>query len=105
MLDNLHATVCHLLLSSLQDMTLEGLSNLRNSNNLADPEVGHHGLLSRLLCSRYGYTTTHSCTTCHSLGHLQFLDIALNDLSDVYSASVSFMDSTDNLRMEEREAM
>ena len=49
-------------------------------------------------------TTTHSCTTCHSLGHLQFLDIALNDLSDVYSASVSFMDSTDNLSMEERAA-
>ena len=86
-------------------MTLEGLSNLRNSNNLADPEVGQHGLLSRLLCSRYGYTTTHSCTTCHSLGHLQFLDVALNDLSDVYSASVSFMDSTDNLSMEERAAM
>ena len=94
-----------LLLSSLLDMTLESLSNLRNSNNLADPEVGHHGLLSRLLCSRYGYTTAHSCTTCHSLGHLQFLDIALNDLSDVYSASVSFMDSTDNLSMGERAAM
>ena len=78
-------------------MTLEGLSNLINSNHLADPEVGHHGLLSHLLCSRYGYTTTHSCTSCHSLGHLQFLDIALNDLSDVYSASVSFTDSTDNL--------
>ena len=78
-------------------MTLEGLFILRNSNNLADPEVGHHGLLSHLLCSRYGYTTTHSCTTCHSLGHVQFLDIALNDLSAVYSASVSFMDSTDKL--------
>ena len=85
-------------------MNLEGLSNLRNSNNLADPEVGQHGLLSHLLCSRYGYTTTHSSTTCRSLGHLQFLDIALNDLSDVYSASVSFMDSTDNLSMGERAA-
>ena len=78
-------------------MTLEGLSNLRNTNNLTDPEVGHHGISSRLLCCRNGYTTTHSCTTCHSLGHLQFLDLALNVLSDVYSASVSFMDSTDNL--------
>ena len=85
-------------------MSLEGLFNLRNSNNLADPEVGHHGLLSRLLCSRYGYTTTHSCTTCHSLGHLQFLDLALNDLSDVYSASVFFTDSTENLSMGERAA-
>ena len=83
---------------------MEGLSNLRYSNILADPEVGHHGISSHLLCSRYEYTTTHSCTTCHSLGHLQFLDIALNDLSDVYSASVSFMDSTDNLTMEERAA-
>ena len=93
-----------LLLSFLQDMTLEGLSNLRNTNNLTDPEVGHHGLLSHLLCCRNGYTTTHSCTTCHFLGHLQFLDIALNDLSDVYSASVSLMDSTDNLSMVERAA-
>ena len=31
--------------------------------------------------------------------------IALNDVSDVYSASVSFMDSTDNLTMVERAAM
>ena len=31
------------------------------------------------------------------LGHVQFLDIALNDLSAVYSASVSFTDSTDKL--------
>ena len=31
------------------------------------------------------------------LGHLQFLTIALNDLSDVYSASVSFTDSNDKL--------
>ena len=54
--------------------------------------------------SRYGYTNTHSCTTCHSLGHVQFLDIALNDLSDVYSTSVSFMDRTDNLSMGERAA-
>ena len=56
-------------------------------------------------CAVSGYTTAHSCTTCHSLGHLQFLDIALNDLSAVYSASVSFMDSTDNLTMVERAAM
>ena len=91
-----------LLLSSLQDVTLEGLSNLRNTNNLADPEVGHHGLLSRLLYIRNGYTTEHSCTTCHSLGHVQFLGIALNDLSGVYSVSV---DSTDNLSMMERAAM
>ena len=41
----------------------------------------------------------------HSLEYLKIRDIALNDLSAVYSASVSFMAGTDNLTLAEMAAM
>ena len=97
----------HVMMSSTQDMTLQGFTDPAFSSSLADPVVRrHYGLLSHLL-TVVVFNCPCSCTSYFLfilLKHLQFREVALNDLDGVYSASVPFMDSTDNLTMAERAA-
>ena len=68
--------------------------------------MSYHGISSRLLYCRNEYI--YNCTFMYYLSFswtCAVSGIALNDPSGVYSASVSSMDSTDNLTMEERAAM
>ena len=97
----------HVMMSPAQDMTLQSFADPAFSSNLADPVVRrHYGLLSRLLTVG-AFNCPCSCTSYFLFilfKHLQFREIALNGPDDVYSASVPFMDSTDNLTMAERAA-
>ena len=95
------------MMSPAQDMTLQGFADPAFSSNLADPVVRRPcGLLSHLL-NVGAFNFPCSCTSYFLfilLKHLQFREIALNDLDGVYIASVPFMDSTDNLTMAEKAA-